>query len=262
MNDRTPCATPEALVTYLYEECDPAERQSIAAHVAGCASCADEIEALSDTRAHLASWSPPALPLGFQITRTEIEMPAKVLRPAAWYRQPLPAWAQMAAAVAIFAAGMSVSAFRSSAEQSGEERARVVDSSAPQTVSTADARSVDDFRVTRAEFARFDARLRAVESADAYRASYQPRTVASVDDSDLRARMSALEDRFVQSEGETLTSLAKLARAVDANSREVDGSRQVLQKVNQLEVEVQEHRQVFTSFPALAVRTALTSSGR
>ena len=55
----------------------------------------------------------PALPLGFQITRTESDQPAKVLRPAAWCKQPLPAWAQAAAAVVIFAAGMSVSAFRS-----------------------------------------------------------------------------------------------------------------------------------------------------
>ena len=267
MNDRTPCATPEALVTYVYDECDPAERQSIAAHVAGCASCAEEIEALSDTRAHLASWSPPALPLGFQITRTETESPAnpeigRVLRPAAWYRQPLPAWAQMAAAVAIFAAGMSVSAFRSSAELSGEQTARVVDSSTPRTVS-ADARRVDNFGVTRAEFARMEARLRAVESADAYRASYTPRAAGSLDDSDVRVRLSTLEDRFVQSEGETLKNLAALALAVDANSREVGTSRQVAQKVNQMEEELQDHRDVFTKIvPGLAVRTALTSSGR
>src|SRR6185503_8747530 len=135
MNDRTSCATPEALVTYLYEECEPAERESIAAHVAVCAACAEEVQALGDTRAHLASWSPPSLSLGFQITRTESDQPAKVLRPAAWYRQPLPAWAQMAAAVAIFAAGMSVSAFRSS----GEQPARVVDSSVPQAVSSSAA---------------------------------------------------------------------------------------------------------------------------
>ena len=268
MNDRTPCATPEALVTYVYDECDPAERQSIAAHVAGCASCAEEIEALSDTRAHLASWSPPALPLGFQITRTETESPAnpemgRVLRPAAWYRQPLPAWAQMAAAVAIFAAGMSVSAFRSSAEQSGGQSARVVESSARRTVSTADARPADDFRVTRAEFARIDARLRAVESADAYRASYTPRAASSLDDSDVRARLSTLEDRFVQSEGETLKSLARLALAVDANSRAMDANRQVAQKFNLMEEELQDHRDVLTKVvPGLAVRTALTSSGR
>jgi hypothetical protein len=243
----------------VYDECEPAERQSLAAHVAGCASCADEIEALSDTRAHLASWSPPALSLGFQMTRTETEPPAKVLRPAAWYRQPLPAWAQMAAAAAIFAAGMSVSALRSS----GEQPARVVDSSAPQAVSSSAAKRVDDLGVTRAELARFEARLRAVESVDAYRASYIPRATGSPDDADVRARLSALEDRFVQSEGETLTSLARLARAVDANSRDMDASRQVAQKFNLMEEELQDHRQVLTRVvPGLAVRTALTSSGR
>ena len=63
MNDRTPCVDHEALVTYLYDECEPSERESIAAHVAICRTCADEVQALSDTRAHLASWSPPALAL-------------------------------------------------------------------------------------------------------------------------------------------------------------------------------------------------------
>src|SRR6188474_2638665 len=140
MNERTSCATPEALVTYLYGECEPAERESIAAHVAICASCAEEVQALGNTRAHLASWSPPAASLGFQITRTESDQPAKVLRPAAWYRQPLPAWAQMAAAVAIFAAGMSVSAFRSS----GDIPTGVAESSAPQTASAGAARRADD----------------------------------------------------------------------------------------------------------------------
>jgi hypothetical protein len=121
----------------------------------------------------------------------------------------------------------------------------------------------DDLAVTRAEFARVEARLRAVEGAEAFRASYQPRAVASIDDSDVRARLNALEDRFVRSEGETLTSLAKLARAVDANSREMDASRQVAQKFNLMEEELQDHRQVLTRvIPGLAVRTALTSSGR
>src|SRR5687767_12925306 len=118
MNEMNVCGNHEALIGYLYDECEPAERQAVAAHVALCASCAEAVHALGDTRAHLVSWTPPALPLGFQITRTESDTPAhvgaaKVLRPAAWNR-PLPAWAQVAAAVVIFAAGMSVNVVRSS----------------------------------------------------------------------------------------------------------------------------------------------------
>jgi hypothetical protein len=269
MNDRTPCVDYEALVTYLYDECAPTERESIATHLAICASCAEEVRALGDTRAHLASWSPPALPLGFQITRTESDQAPTVVpfagpanrssRSEGWYRQPLPAWAQMAAAVAIFAAGMSVSAIRSS----GEPATRVAQSSARQPVSADAARPVDAPVVTRAEFARVEARLRAMESADVSRASYTPPAGGSPDDSDVRLRLSALEDRFVRSEGETLKSLATLARAVDANSREMDASRQVAQKFNLMEEELQDHRQVLTRVvPGLAVRTALTSGGR
>ena len=112
MNDMTVCGNYEALVSYLYDECDPAERETIAAHLATCVSCAEEIGGLRDARAHLASWTPPALPLGFQITRTESETPANVLRPGQWWRQPLPAWAQVAAAALIFVSGMSVNSWR------------------------------------------------------------------------------------------------------------------------------------------------------
>jgi hypothetical protein len=154
---------------------------------------------------------------------------------------------------------MSVSTFRSSAEQP----ARVVDSSAPQPVSAVTARAVDNFAVTRAEFARVEARLRAMESAEAYRASYTPRSAGSADDSDLRARLSALEDRFVQSEGENLSTFVKLAREVDANRRATDASREVAQRFSRMEEEINDHRQVLTTVvPGLAMRTSLTSSGR
>ena len=68
MNEMNPCGNHEALIAYLYDECEPPERESIAAHVALCALCADEIQSLRDTRAHLGAWSPPSMALGFQIT--------------------------------------------------------------------------------------------------------------------------------------------------------------------------------------------------
>jgi Putative zinc-finger len=256
MNDRTSCATPEALVTYLYEECEPAERESIAAHVAMCASCAEEIQALGDTRAHLASWSPPALPLGFQITRSESDQPAKVLRPAAWYRQPLPAWAQMAAAVLIFAAGMSVSAFRSS----GEQPARVVEAPTTQAGVAAD-KGGDDLGVTRAEFARVEARLRAMESADVSRASYVQSTDGAVDANDLAARFRSLENYVLNKQIENSETLSKVTQALNSNRRDIDAIRETTQKINVMDEELQGHRQVLLN-PGLLMRTALTSSGR
>jgi hypothetical protein len=112
MNDIFRCGDSGALVAYLYEECSPGEHAAIAAHVTGCAACASEIDALRATRRTLATWTPPDLALGFQITRNDL-VPAARLQPRiAWWRAPLPAWAQAAAALVVFAAGLSVGALR------------------------------------------------------------------------------------------------------------------------------------------------------
>lgn len=106
----------EALIAYLYEEVDTRERVRVAAHVAACAACARELEALGATRQHLAAWAPPDIALGFQIVRpmtlAEAPPPATVFRPARWWSQPLPAWGQAAAAVVIFGAGLAIGTSR------------------------------------------------------------------------------------------------------------------------------------------------------
>ena len=115
MNDIFHCGDSAALVAYLYDECAPDEQALIAAHIKGCAACASEIDALSATRRTLAAWTPPDLALGFRITREHEPRPAtaKILEPKiAWWRAPLPAWAQAAAALVIFGAGLSVGAVR------------------------------------------------------------------------------------------------------------------------------------------------------
>ena len=189
MNDRIPCGNYEALVTYLYDECEPTEREQIAAHIAQCASCTEELRGLQDTRAHMGAWTPPALPLGFQITRTEDPQPAKVLRPAAWWHQPLPAWAQVAAAVLIFAAGMSVNALRGDpAVSAGSVVASQSDA--------VGVRPVAATSVSRADVARLDERVRSLETAQLDRASVQiPRpAVASISERELMDRVQALID--------------------------------------------------------------------
>jgi len=116
MNDIFQCGDSAALVAYLYDECAPDELALITAHIKGCAACANEIDALSATRRTLASWTPPELALGFRITREDEPRPAKILEPRiAWWRAPLPAWAQAAAALVIFGAGLSVGAVRNTA---------------------------------------------------------------------------------------------------------------------------------------------------
>jgi uncharacterized protein YkwD len=107
-------------VSYAYGESSPAEREAIAAHLVSCATCAEELAALGGTRETLVHWTPPERSLGFQITRTDavayppstVSAGATVFRPAAWWSRPLPAWAQMAAAVVLFASGVAFGTFR------------------------------------------------------------------------------------------------------------------------------------------------------
>lgn len=111
MNQIFQCGDNPALVGYLYDECEPAERVAIAAHVAICAACTAELAALGATRVQLKAWAPPETDLGFAVVRNQApgprpQAPTNVLRPGVWFARPLPAWAQVAAASLIFGAGL------------------------------------------------------------------------------------------------------------------------------------------------------------
>jgi anti-sigma factor RsiW len=104
------CGNNEALVAYIYDECSPSEREAIATHVSICARCAAEVASLQATRTELVAWTPPETELGF---RLPVDPPtSNVIRPAGWWRQPLPAWAQAAAAALIFTTGAGLGALR------------------------------------------------------------------------------------------------------------------------------------------------------
>jgi hypothetical protein len=142
MSDTFQCGDNAALVSYLYDECDPAERAAIDAHIQLCAACVAEIAALGSARLQLASWTPPDADLGFAIVRahastiargalSEVEGQAQGPRPrgwarpeasespdarglrlGAWLRQPFPVWAQAVAACLIFGVGLSLGVLR------------------------------------------------------------------------------------------------------------------------------------------------------
>lgn len=101
MNQTFRCGDQEALISYLYDECQQDERRAVTAHLATCASCAGDIAALSGVREQMSSWTPPRVSLGFRMTD---DRPSA----AAWWQRPLPAWAQLAAAAMIFATGLGV----------------------------------------------------------------------------------------------------------------------------------------------------------
>jgi hypothetical protein len=103
---------PASLVSYLYDECGPDERRVISAHVAVCLPCAEELASLGATRRLLGAWSPPDTQLGFRVVSDA--PPSNILRPSRWWQQPLPAWAQAAAAAVIFATGLTFGAWRGS----------------------------------------------------------------------------------------------------------------------------------------------------
>lgn len=90
------------------------------------------------------AWHPPDVRLGFLVAGQSA--PAAVLRPARWWRQPLPAWAQAAAAVVLFGAGVGLGVWRGSgglaAVPPSAESAAPIGQDAP--VSVADLQALEE----------------------------------------------------------------------------------------------------------------------
>lgn len=104
----TLCAFPDrddALVTYLYDDMDAAERATFDAHLAICARCRNEVHDLRGVREHLTQWAPPfpaagirsnsPLQAGDRSVRLQPDSPAAR---RSWSKE-MPAWAQVAAAL-------------------------------------------------------------------------------------------------------------------------------------------------------------------
>lgn len=125
MTETFTCGDPGTLMSYLYDECSLDERRAISAHVAICSACAEELTALGATREQLAMWTPPDAQLGFRVVSGASR--PNVLRPlnSRWWQQPMPAWAQAAAAALIFATGVGLGMLR------GVDRGPVGSSTAP-----------------------------------------------------------------------------------------------------------------------------------
>ena len=109
----------DALLDYLYDEGDPAERLKIAKHLQECASCSVAVLEFQTVRGMLGEWNPPSSQLGFRIVRDPAPTATKPpSRPERWWASRpgwaahAPSWAQAAAAVLLFAAGMAASLVR------------------------------------------------------------------------------------------------------------------------------------------------------
>ncbi|MBM3779621.1 MAG: zf-HC2 domain-containing protein [Acidimicrobiia bacterium] len=113
------CGEPALLAGYVYGDCEPGERELLEQHLAVCPACIAEVEVLRQTREHLASWAPPDTRLGFRVVAADAALPEPVpLRRADGGTSPgrrkgwaaVPAWAQAAAAVLLFACGAAAAA--------------------------------------------------------------------------------------------------------------------------------------------------------
>ena len=98
----------DALLDYLYEEGDPDERLAIAKHLQECAACAVGVLEFQNVRGMLSDWVPPAS----SSRNTPVTFPSSMAYPGSVDTSPrrrFGGFAQAAAAVLIFAAGMAVS---------------------------------------------------------------------------------------------------------------------------------------------------------
>jgi anti-sigma factor RsiW len=106
---------PEALLDYLYEEGDPAERIKVVHHLHECAPCSVAVLELQSVRGLLSEWTPPSATLGFKVVQSDSAAPSIQGVPssrgwrlgAGW-----PTWAQASAAMLLFVAGMGASQLR------------------------------------------------------------------------------------------------------------------------------------------------------
>jgi len=239
MSETFTCGDHGALVSYLYDECTPAERRAIAAHLVICGACGEELIALGATREQLAMWTPPDAQLGFRITPETSK--SNVLRPARWWRQPMPAWAQAAAAVVIFATGMMLGTVRGVMQPAdgglqGPGVARSITTVASNTANAAP--------ITRADLVALEQRLRSEMSQT--RATSQ-NVATSPADARVLERVRVLIDESEQRQRRELAlRSAELVRDFDAQ-RNVDLAR-IERTLGQMDgttgVEVAQQRQM------------------
>jgi anti-sigma factor RsiW len=106
----------EALLDYLYEEGDAAERLRVARHLQECALCSVAVLEFQSVRGMLRDWRPPVADLGFRLVQDrDAAVPAHAVERnerSRWARgfgaAHLSRWSQAAAAVLLLAAVIDV----------------------------------------------------------------------------------------------------------------------------------------------------------
>lgn len=208
----------ELLVSYLYDEIDPASRRAIETHLASCPACREEAGGLRATRRQLADWAPPEYQLGFQI----VSRPSPPARVSAFRFSP--AWGLAAAAVLVLAAAAAIANIEvrygadGTTVRTGWGRAPVATapSAAAQVAQQAPAVPVD---IT-ASLQTIERRLAELESAPAPSPVMLTASGPRVSDAEVVRRMRALlDDSETRQNRELALRIRQLAADIDAQRR-------------------------------------------
>jgi hypothetical protein len=239
----------DALLDYLYEEGDPAERLMIAKHLQECAACSVAVLEFQNVRGMLSDWTPPAS----QPLSAPVDYGARSGRSWGWgptttkesWRGWRPAL-QAAAAVLLFVSGMAVSQLNVD-YRDGALTVRTP-SAAPATPS-AGIRNVSSI-VLPAERASAGAAASNIDMNElerALRARLESQNASSVDTERLLQRVRAMIDQSEQRQQRELAlRTAQIMRDFDSQRR-VD-LEQIQRNFGQIEgltnAEVREQRQM------------------
>jgi anti-sigma factor RsiW len=202
----------QQIVAYLYQEGPLDERIGFERHLAACALCRAEVDALRGVRAELGQW--PSPDVDFSVTMPEMAGAAVVPAP----RWQFPVWAQAAAAVLCVGVGagaanlhVNYSSGQGLTVRTGwqhQEPAAVA--AVPTPVATA-APAVE--RPWRADLAALEQRLRAEQQAQPVAASVSP---AALDEAALRRVRALLEDSERRQQRDVALRFAEMAREVES----------------------------------------------
>jgi anti-sigma factor RsiW len=203
MSQTFTCGDYGALMSYLYDECEPNERRAISAHVAVCRGCAEEIASLGATRELLGAWSPPDAQLGFRVVSDT--PPSNVLRPSRWWQQPMPAWAQAAAAAVIFATGVTLGALRATTGTTDAQASNPQPSNVKVTAAST---------VTPGDLSALEQRLRTEMSQ--MRSTNGPAPVSAGDAQVLERVRALIQDSEQRQQRELALRTAEIVRDFDA----------------------------------------------
>ena len=162
------CPENEALVAYIYDECEAAERAHVERHLETCAACAAELDGFAALRGTLREWAPPDARLGFRVVAEGDAEAARPKSAAAWWPGGglRPAWGAALAATTVLVAGAAIASvevrygdggfvFRMGWTEPGAGEAQPVDGAARSQPAAA-----DETPPWRAELAALEAQLR------------------------------------------------------------------------------------------------------